>query len=106
MVLQIIRNQRAIKTISHTVFVTLVNINFRYKMKNFHPGFFESEMLEIFTRLFFIKLLELQVVYSGSLKCYKVFCLKMRKESPKKKSLENIVWKNVVYTVSFLVKLA
>ena len=75
-------------------------------MKNFHPGFFESEMLEIFTRLFFIKLLELQVVYSGSLKCYKVFCLKMRKESPKKKSLENIVWKNVVYTVSLLVKLA
>ena len=53
--------------------------------KRYLGGFFELKILKIFTRLFYLKsLLELEAVYSGIFTCYKVFSLKMKKESPKR----------------------
>ena len=61
------------------------------KLKRFHGGFLELEILEIVTRPFFYQksLLKLEVVYSSSFKSHKVFSLKMKKESPNRcKSLK------------------
>ena len=44
-------------------------------------------MLEIFTKAFFLKkklLLKLEAAFSDSFKCYKLFFLKMKKESLKR----------------------
>ena len=78
-VLQIIRNQSKTKPILHTVFETLINSKSRYKTRkvSWCGGFFVLKMLELFTRAFFF------IVYSGSLKYYKVLSLKMKKNHQK-----------------------
>ena len=82
-VLSMIRNQGKTKTIPHTVFETFIINNSRYKTqevswwvlwfgdaRNIHKNFFYWKLL-----------LELEVGYSGSFKCYKMFSLKMKKKN-------------------------
>ena len=46
------------------------------------------EILETFKRAFLLKLL-LELDYSGSFKCYKMFSIKMKKGSPKRCKSDN-----------------
>ena len=68
-VLSIILNQSKTKTIPRTAFETFINNNSRCKPRNIRKNFFVYIVYS---------------VYSGFLQFYKVFSLKMKKESPKR----------------------
>ena len=77
-VLPLIRNQSQTKTIPHTVFEIK-----KKKKKCFMAGSLSRRCYK--QELFYsISILELEVACSGSYKCYKVFSLKLKKESPKR----------------------
>ena len=76
-VLTIIWHQSKTKTIS-----TSLNNNSRYKTRKVSRcGFFELEMLEIFTRAFLLKIMELELYAAFSLKKKKKITKKMRVSS-------------------------
>ena len=56
-VLPIISNQSKTKTNPHIVFKTFIKTIFDKKLKRFHSGFFELEMLQMFARAFLLKII-------------------------------------------------
>ena len=85
-VLPIIRNQSKPKTISHTGFKTFINNNSRYKTQKVSWWVLGIGDVRNINKSLFIKnvVIYQKVVYSGSFKCYKVFSLRTKKESPKR----------------------
>ena len=95
-VLPIILNQSKSKTILHTVFETFINNSSRNKTQKVSWWvLWVRDSRNIHNSFFLIKIVigKLEVVYSGSLKCYKVFFLKFKKRSPKRWKSPKKEWK-------------